>query len=64
MVVMEAEGLVIWGGDVQGNWVLEFGKIWGSVVSGIFEDMGVGFWVGSGGIEGRFQGCIGCGMVG
>ena len=54
MVVMEAEGLVIWRGDVQGNWVLEFGKIWGSVVSGIFEDMGVGFWVGSGGIEGRF----------
>ena len=64
MVVMGAEGLVIWGGDVQGNWVLEFGKIWGSVVSGLFEDIGIGFWVGSSGIEGRFQGCIGCGMVG
>ena len=39
MVVMEAKGLVVWGGDVQGSWVLVSGKIWGSIVSGILEEV-------------------------
>ena len=35
VVGMKAEGLVVREGGVQGSWMLEFGKEWGSAVLGI-----------------------------